>query len=153
MDLLRLIEPRVKELTLWETKCLSMCGQGEGHWISVWASWRSTCHTGRHVVRRKGRVLHHCSSRKKADTHVHTSLCRKVAQSVQLHAMLPSPSAPLGPFKVLVVLVRNGAVEWQLRVLQITFHRPPGDRLRRHWRRLRNPLQRTQLLGQYYRPA
>jgi hypothetical protein len=54
---------------------------------------------------------------KKADTSFHTSLCPKVAQSAQLHVLIASPSAPLGPFKVLVVLVRSGAVEWQLRAL------------------------------------
>ena len=70
---------------------------------------------------------------KKKLTHMlRTSLCRNVAQSVQLRVLPASPSAPLGPLKVLVALVRNGAVEWQLRVLQITFHRPPGDRLKRH---------------------
>ena len=75
-----------------------------------------------------------------------------MAQSAQLHVLPASPSAPLGPFKVLVALVRNGAAEWQMRVLRNTLHRPHGGRLKRHWRRLRNPLQRTQLLGQYYRP-
>ena len=64
VDFLRLIEPRVKELTMWETQCLSVCCQGTCHWVSCWASWRSTCHTGRNVARQEGRALHHCTSRK-----------------------------------------------------------------------------------------